>query len=104
MILNFMQLGKNIKTNEDNQKDNWDSIRKKLKEEYKELDEAIGESDLCHIAEEVQDLIQICIRVLVLLVKKNMNLIELNRRHNKKLVNRGWEAIKTIGVLWNEDE
>ncbi|NFI95416.1 hypothetical protein FC961_13630 [Clostridium botulinum] len=104
MILNFMQLGKNIKTNEDNQKDNWDSIRKKLKEEYKELDEAIGESDLCHIAEEVQDLIQICIRVLVLLAKKNMNLIELNRRHNKKLVNRGWEAIKAIGVLWNEDE
>ncbi|MGN2370634.1 MazG nucleotide pyrophosphohydrolase domain-containing protein [Clostridium cagae] len=104
MILNFMQLGKNIKTNEDNQKDNWDSIRKKLNEEYKELDEAIGESDLCHIAEEVQDLIQVCIRVLVLLVKKNMNLIELNRRHNKKLVNRGWEVIKAIGVLWNENE
>ncbi|KFX56059.1 hypothetical protein FDC50_06865 [Clostridium botulinum] len=104
MILNFMQLGKNIKTNEYNQKDNWDSIRKKLKEEYKELDEAIGESDLCHIAEEVQDLIQICIRVLVLLAKKNMNLIELNRRHNNKLINRGWEAIKAIGVLWNEDE
>lgn len=78
--------------------------KKKLKEEYKELDEAIGESDLCHIAEEVQDLIQICIRVLVLLAKKNMNLIELNRRHNKKLINRGWEAIKAIGVLWNEDE
>ncbi len=104
MILNFMQLGKNIKTNEDNEKDNWGAIRKKLKEEYRELDEAIEESDLCHIAEEVQDLIQVCIRVLVLLVKKNMNLIELNRRHNKKLVNRGWQAIKAIGVLWNEDD
>lgn len=99
MILNFMQLGKNIKTNEDNQKDNWNSIRKKLKEEYKELDEAIGESDLCHIAEEVQDVIQVCIRILILLAKKNMNLIELNRRHNKKLVNRGWHHIEVIKIL-----
>lgn len=37
MILNFMQLGKNIKTNEDNQKDNWDSIRKNLRKSIKNL-------------------------------------------------------------------
>lgn len=102
MNLKFMQLGKNIITDEDNEKDSWDKVKAKLQEESKELIEAIEEKSLNHIAEEVQDLVQVCIRVFVLLAKKNMNLVQLNRQHNRKLVKRGWQHLNIIRVFWDK--
>lgn len=88
MILKFMQLGKNLKTKEDNEKDTWEDISQKVNEESRELQEAIYEEDLIHIAEETFDLIQVAIRSLVMLSKSKLNIEQLNIRHNKKLVNR----------------
>lgn len=102
MKLKFMQLGKNLITSEDNEKDTWYKIKTKLEEEYKELIEAIEEKNLLHIAEEVQDLVQVCIRALILLKKDNMNLEQLNRQHNRKLVKRGWNHVNIIRVFWDK--
>lgn len=99
MKLKFMQLGKNLETNENNEKDTWDKVKDKLEEEYKELMEAIDEKNFLHIAEEVQDLIQVCIRVFILLKKENLNLEQLNMRHNRKLVKRGWQHVNIIRIF-----
>ena len=90
MLLKLMVLDKNVTTQESNKNDSYNVIQKKLEEEYKELSEAIVEDDDIHIAEEVFDLIQVCIRVLVVLAKKGFNLEQLCNKHNKKLVKRGW--------------
>ena len=97
-----MQLGKNLETKEDNEKDTWDKVKSKLEEEYKELIEAIEEKNFLHIAEEVQDLVQVCIRVFVLLRKENLNLEQLNMRHNRKLVKRGWQHVNIIRIFWGK--
>lgn len=96
MKFKLMVLGKNIKTNEDNEKDTYEIVSKKLKEEYEELQEAIQEGDRIHIAEEAFDVIQVVIRLLVLLVKDGYRFEELNKRHNKKLVKRGWKSKSII--------
>lgn len=95
-------LDKNVISGEDNKEDTWYKIKEKLKEEADELLEAIEEGDKLHIAEETFDVIQICIRSLVLLGKEKFDLQQLNRRHNKKLVNRGWKHSKIIRVFLNK--
>ena len=102
MKLKFMQLGKNLETNEDNEKDTWDNVKDKLEEEYKELIEAIEEKKFLHIAEEVQDLVQVCIRVFSLLKRANMDMEQLNMRHNRKLVKRGWQHVNIIRIFWDK--
>ena len=102
MIFKFMQLGKNPETGENNEKDSWDLITKDFKEESNELLEAIQEGDLIHIAEETFDVIQICIRSLVLLKKNNVNLEIENKQHNKKLIKRRWNYIRFIRVFWDK--
>lgn len=104
MILKFMQLGENFKTKENNEKDTWEDISKKVNEESRELQEAIYEEDLMHIAEETFDLIQVAIRSLVMLSKNKLNIKQLNIRHNKKLVNRSWKAVRVIKVFWSDRE
>lgn len=104
MILKFMQLGKNLKTKEDNEKDTWDAISKKVGEEALELIVAIEQKDLMHIAEETFDLIQVAIRSLVMLSKSKLNIEQLNIRHNKKLVKRSWKAVRVIRVFWSGRE
>lgn len=102
MMLKFPILSKRVvegKVVDSNQEDNWGKIQKKLKEESKELVEAIDEADYEHISEETFDLIQVCVRSLVLLEKKNMNLTALNHRHNQKLMKRGWESENVVGIL-----
>ena len=98
MKLKFMQLGKNLETKEDNEKDSWDKVKLKIQEESKELIEAIEEKNFLHIAEEVQ----VCIRVFVLLKKENLNLEQLNMRHNRKLVKRGWQHVNIIRIFWDK--
>jgi len=102
MKLKFMQLGKNLETKEDNEKDSWDKVKLKIQEESKELIEAIEENNFLHIAEEVQDLVQVCIRVFALLKKENLNLEQLNMRHNRKLVKRGWQHVNIIRIFWDK--
>lgn len=97
-----MVLKDNQNSLETNQKDTYLKIQGKLKEEYLELEEAITEQDRVHIAEEVFDLIQVCIRILVLLAKENFDLEQLSKRHNKKLVKRGWTHYKIISIFWDK--
>lgn len=100
MKLRLMVLGENIKTHESNRTDSYEKVSRKLNEEYEELQEAIKEDDDFHIAEEVFDLIQVCIRILVILVKKGFDLTQLNNRHNKKLVTRGWKHKSIINIFY----
>lgn len=102
MNLKFMQLDKNAETGEDNEKDSWKKIKAKLEEESKELIEAIEEKDLMHISEETFDLIQVAIRCLVLLGKVKLDIVQLNRRHNRKLIKRGWTHINIIRIFWDK--
>ncbi|MFL0167698.1 MazG nucleotide pyrophosphohydrolase domain-containing protein [Candidatus Clostridium helianthi] len=102
MILKFMQLGKNPITGEDNEKDTWELVSKDLQEESNELLEAIQEGKLIHIAEETFDVIQVCIRSLVLLKKNGINLEVENKQHNKKLVKRRWNYLRFIRVFWDK--
>lgn len=104
MKLRLMVLDENTKTHENNRCDSYEEVSKKLKEEYKELQGAIKEDDDVHIAEEVFDLIQICIRILVILSKKGFSLMQLNNRHNKKIVNRGWKHKNIINVFYNRED
>nr|WP_209740800.1 MazG nucleotide pyrophosphohydrolase domain-containing protein [Clostridium tertium] len=99
-----MVLDENIETHENNRKDSYEEVSKKLRKEYKELQEAIKEDDDVHIAEEVFDLIQVCIRILVILTKKGFSLLQLSNRHNKKLVTRGWKHKNIINVFYNRED
>ncbi|MDU7948734.1 MAG: MazG nucleotide pyrophosphohydrolase domain-containing protein [Clostridium sp.] len=100
MKLKLMVLDENIETHENNRCDSYEEVSKKLKEEYKELQEAIKEEEDVQIAEEVFDLIQVCIRILVILSKRGFSLMQLNNRHNKKLVNRGWKHKNIINIFY----
>lgn len=102
MIFKFMQLGRNLVTGENNEQDTWELITKDFKEESNELLEAIQEGKLIHIAEETFDVIQVCIRSLVVLKKNNVNIEVENKQHNKKLIKRRWERIRFIRVFWDK--
>ena len=54
------------------------------------------------IAEEIFDLLQVSIRAFVLLTKEKFNIEQLNMRHNKKLINRGWKEKKIINIFIKE--
>lgn len=102
MKLRLMILDRNIKTSESNDNDSWEKISNKLEEEYHEVQEAIREADKLHVAEEVFDVLQVCIRALVLLTKDGFDIRQLFNRHNKKLVNRGWKEKKIINIFIKE--
>ncbi|NFO57692.1 hypothetical protein FDB39_12490 [Clostridium botulinum] len=102
MKLKFMQLGNNLVTGEDNERDTWDKIQNKFKEESKELIEAMEEGNLLHILEETFDVIQITIRSLTLLKKNNVDIELGNRVHLKKLCKRRWKCIRFIRVFWDK--
>lgn len=104
MKLEFMVLKDNPLDGDSNINDTWDRIIDKFKEESSELEIAINDGDRTHIAEEVQDVIQICIRIMMLLVKEKYDLIQFNRRHIKKLVKRGWKNSHKIKVFIERDE
>lgn len=102
MILKFMQLGKNLNTGENNEKDSLEKIKAKLEEESKELIDALEERNIAHILEESFDVVQVVIRIFALLKKNNVDLEQANRRHTKKILNRGWKSINTIKVTWDK--
>lgn len=102
MKLKFMQLGKNLITREDNEQDTWDKVKTKLQEESKELVEAIEEKNILHILEETFDVAQVLIRVFAILKKNNIDIEQANKRHNRKLVKRGWKHLSIIRVFWDK--
>lgn len=97
MVLKYMELETNGK--EDNKNDNWDKIKEKLSEELNELIEAIEEKDVKHIGEEVNDTVQVLIRVFKQIEKDGGNIEQLNARHNKKIVNRKWKGKRKIKII-----
>lgn len=102
MKLKFMQLGENLETGEDNEKDSLDKIKVKLEEETKELIEALEEKDILHILEESFDVVQVIIRIFALLKKNNVDIEQANKRHNRKLVKRMWKHVNIIRVFWDK--
>ncbi len=107
MKLMFHVLKNNSGLNIDNEKIEFIDIDKKLKEEFKEVVEAINSykkskslHDLKEITRETFDLIQICILILwkcnrqaATLDEENL-IQDINFEHKDKLINRGW-IIKT---------
>lgn len=102
MKLKLMILDKNIKTSENNDNDSWKAISEKLEEEYLEVQEAITEANREHIAEEIFDIVQVAIRALVLLSKEKFSIEQLNRKHNRKLISRGWKEKSIINIFVKE--
>lgn len=107
MKLMFHVLKNNPRLNIDNEKIEFIDIDKKLKEEFKEVVEAIDNykkdkslHDLKEIVRETFDLIQVCILILWKCNRQaktfdEENLIQdINFEHKDKLINRGW-IIKT---------
>ncbi|ABS39824.1 MazG-like family protein [Clostridium botulinum] len=69
----------------------------KLQEEFKEVRQAILNKDKENTTEEILDIMQVCIGMLDTQVKnKDIDLEEEVKKHNKKLVNRGWIFKKRI--------
>lgn len=100
--MKLMVLSKNKKLGYDNSKWSLKDFLKKLKEEFGELEEAIGEGDNIHIAEEVLDVIQACVGMMYKLFKKGLDIEQLFHRHNKKLVNREWKYCAEIKIQVNK--
>ncbi|GIM29872.1 hypothetical protein CPJCM30710_25380 [Clostridium polyendosporum] len=97
--MKLMVLDRNIKTGESNDSDTIEAIKEKFKEEVNELLQAFESRDWISIAEESFDVIQTLLRVFKLMLKEGYDIEQLNKRHNKKLVNRGWMAKTILEVL-----
>ena len=107
MKLMFHVLKNNPRLNIDNETIEFRNIDKKLKEEFKEVVEAISNytkskslHDLKEVVRETFDLIQVCILILwkcnrqaATLDEENL-IKDINIEHKDKLINRGW-IIKT---------
>ncbi len=103
MKLMFHVLRNNPKQNIDNETIEFTDIEKKLKEEFREVVEAISNynkskslHDLKEIVRETFDLIQVCILILwkcnrqaATLDEENL-IQDINFEHKDKLIDRGW--------------
>jgi phosphoribosyl-ATP pyrophosphohydrolase len=92
-MLRMMVLDKN---------DSWETHIEKVEEESKELVEAIKESNHAHMGEEAMDNIQVAIGVLYKLYQEGTDIQQIVRRHEKKLVGRGWNAKAVIKIQVNK--
>ncbi|MBN3385892.1 nucleotide pyrophosphohydrolase [Clostridium botulinum] len=74
----------------------------KLQEEFKEVKEAIINGDKQNTTEEILDNMQVLIGMLYTKVKtENMDLEKELNRHNRKLLERGWEFKGKINIKIN---
>lgn len=69
-------------------------------EEAKELKEALESEDLLKIGEETLDQIQVCIGILDKLASEGIDIDQLAKRHNKKLVMRNWREKGVVNIHW----
>ncbi|KZL94348.1 MazG nucleotide pyrophosphohydrolase domain-containing protein [Clostridium magnum] len=99
--MKLMVLDKNKKLGCDNSKWSFKDVFKKLKEEVNELGEAIEEGDKDHIAEEVLDVVQVCIAILFKLFMNGINIEDAVHKHNKKLTDRFWKPKAVIKITVN---
>lgn len=74
----------------------WEDWGKKIKEEVDELVIAIKSRDKSAIAEEVMDVIQVCVGVMAKLYKECISIDKEIQRHNGKLNDRGCEIAAEI--------
>lgn len=98
-MVRLMILDKNIKTGEDNSNDTIEVVKEKLTEEVGELLQAFESGDWLSIREETFDVMQTLLRVFKLMLKQGYDIRQLNKRHNKKLVNRGWKSMAILEIL-----
>lgn len=82
--------------------DNWGMHKAKVYEECLELADAIKEGDNAHIAEETLDIIQVAIGILDKLHYEGVDIQQALYKHNKKLVDRNWDAKAVIKVQVNK--
>lgn len=99
----MMILSHNNEINQDNNKWSFEEIAKKHLEESRELAEALIEEDTMHIAEEAFDQLQICIDVLDKLESLGVNIEQMCKRHNKKLVTRKWVDKGVVNIIWQRN-
>ena len=99
----MMILSHNHEINQDNNKWSFEEIAEKHLEESKELAEALKENNTMHIAEEVFDQLQICIDVLDKLESLGVNIEQMCKRHNKKLVTRKWVDKGVVNIIWQRN-
>ncbi len=83
-------------------KDTWKKHSEKVEEESTELIEAIKEKDPIHVAEETLDNIQVSIGVLDKLYHEGVDIQQAINRHNKKLVDRGWNHKAIVKIQINK--
>ncbi len=78
-------------------------MARKNEEEAKELTEALESGDQLKIAEETLDQIQVCIGILDKLASQGINIDQLAKRHNKKLVMRNWKEKGVVNIHWKKN-
>jgi len=91
-------LDTNERLNIDKSKKTLVEVAEKLKEESKELVEALHCTDLEHIAEEALDVIQVTMNLLDRLESKDLSIEKQINLHNMKLIGRGWGLKKMLEV------
>lgn len=96
--MKLMILGKNKITGLTKSRETFTELKEKHLEEANELKEALEEGIYRNIAEEAMDQIQVCIGILDKLASLGLNIDQITKRHNKKLVIRGWEEKGVIYI------
>lgn len=97
--MKLMVLDKN--KNENNSKSSLRHTFKRLNKEVDELAQAVADGDNNHIAEEVLDVIQMCIAMLFKLFISGLDIENAIHKHNRKLMRRGWKPSAIIKVQVN---
>lgn len=76
--------------------DTYEESFEKLKEETKEVGQAIDNKDKLNLAEECLDTIQVCIGLLIKLAADGIDINQSILRHCKKLSDRKWRFLGWI--------
>lgn len=98
--MKFMILSHNERLGIDKDTETFKDIAKKHEEESKELKEELERGDKYKIAEETLDQMQICIGILDKLALEGLDIEQLVKRHNKKLVMREWKDKGVVVIKW----
>lgn len=98
--MKFMILSHNERLGIDKNKESFKDIAKKHEEESEELKEELERGNKFKIAEETLDQMQICIGILDKLATEGMDIEQLVKRHNKKLLMREWKDKGVVIIKW----
>lgn len=101
MKLMILGYNKALGINKDNE--NFKEMARKNEEESKELKEALESGDKLKIAEETLEQIQVCIGILDKLSSQGVNIDQIAKRHNKKLIMGHWKEKGIINIHWKNN-